>query len=72
MHIGEYLLLARKRGEISKLQFNWTDPYRAVKPLTIFIWRIESLDGQRTLEAHVQRLKRYSNASLNAPQKLIE
>ena len=43
-----------------------------LKPLTPFIWKIESLDGQRTLEAHIQRLKRYSDASLNAPQRLIE
>ena len=72
MHIGDYLLLARKRKKIIKLQFNWTGPYRAVKPLRTFIWKIESLDRQRTLEVHVQRLKRYSDASLNAPQRPIE
>ena len=37
IHVGDYLLLSRKRKKRSKLQFNWTGPYVAVKPLTEFI-----------------------------------
>jgi hypothetical protein len=37
IHIGDYLLLARKREKQSKLQFNCTGPYVALSPLTPFI-----------------------------------
>jgi hypothetical protein len=40
IHIGDYLLLARKREKQSKLEFNWTGPYVALDALTPFIWKI--------------------------------
>ena len=40
IHVGDFLLLARKRKKQSKLQFNWTGPYVALEPLTPHIWKI--------------------------------
>ena len=72
IHIGDFLLLARKRKKRSKLQFNWTGPYVALEPITEYIWKIQSMDLSTILEAHVQRLKRYSDASLMRPVQLLE
>lgn len=72
IHVGDFLLLARKRKKQSKLQFNWTGPYVALEPLTPHIWKIGSLDNSFKIEAHVQRLKRYADSSLMMPLRLIE
>ena len=72
IHIGDYLLLAHKRKKHGKLQFNWTGPYVALEPVTEYIWKIQSMDLSTTLEAHVQRLKQYSDASLMRPVQLLE
>ena len=72
IHIGDYLLLSRKREKQSKLQFNWTGPYVALAPLTPFIWKIQAIDQSPPIEAHIQRLKRYADSSLMKPLRLIE
>jgi hypothetical protein len=72
IHIGHYLLLARKREKQSKLQFNWTGPYVALSPFTPFIWKIQAIDQSPPIEAHIQRLKRYADSSLLKPLRLIE
>ena len=72
LHIGDFVLLSRKRTKRSKLQCNWLGPYVAVEPITDFIWKLQTLDGKDTVEAHVQRIKRYSDASLNVSSQLIE
>jgi hypothetical protein len=72
IHIGDYLLLVRKREKHSKLQCNWTGPYVALAPLTPFIWKIQAIDQSPPIEAHIQRLKRYADSSLMKPLRLIE
>ena len=71
LHVGDYVLLARKTAKKSKLQCNWTGPYVALRPITEFIWELKSLDGSITVEAHVQRIRRYSDASLNVTESLV-
>ena len=43
----------------------------ALRPITEFIWELKSLDGSTTVEAHVQRIRRYSDASLNVTESLV-
>ena len=71
LHVGDYVLLARKTAKKSKLQCNWTGPYVALRPITEFIWELKSLDGSITVDAHVQRIRRYSDASLNVTESLV-
>ena len=71
LHIGDFVLLSRKRIKRSKLQCNWLGPYVTVEPVTDFIWKLQTLDGKDTCEAHIQRIKRYSDASLNVTTDLI-
>ena len=70
LHIGDYVLLARKRPKQSKLQCSWTGPYVLVEPVTDFIWSLRALDDKTLIDAHVQRIKRYSDASLNRTRAL--
>jgi len=72
LHIGDFVLLSRKRTRQSKLQCNWLGPYVTVEPITDYIWKLKTLDGSETVEAHVQRIKRYSDASLKVTSQLIE
>ena len=41
-----------------------------VEPVTEFIWTVLALDDKTKFEAHIQRIKRYSDASLNRTRAL--
>ena len=70
LHIGDYVLLARSRPKQSKLQCSWTGPYVLVNPVSKFIWSLRALDDRTVRTAHVQRIKRYSDSSLNRTRAL--
>ena len=69
---GEFLLVAKVHLQRkNKVEVKWTGPYRVVKPVSPWIFRVESISGDSATKlVHAQRLRLFSNQGMNLNKAL--
>jgi hypothetical protein len=70
---GDFVLLARVQDKLgNKLRAKWTGPHVVTKCLSDWVYEIEHLTTKARVIAHAQRLRFYSDSSLEVTEELLE
>jgi transposase InsO family protein len=71
--VGDYVLVARplQAGNREKLQAVWKGPMRVINTLSPHVFEVEDLVSNSIHKVHSQRLRFYSDASLEVTHELV-
>ena len=70
LHIGDFVMKAEIRKK-SKIDMNWTGPWVVIAARSPHVMVVQKPGGGNRQEAHIRRLKRYSEARAGVPADLI-
>jgi hypothetical protein len=70
---GDYVLIATPHStKQHKLTATWKGPYRALKPISDYVYSCQHLITQKDLTAHIRRIRYYSNQHIDIPVGLLD